>query len=68
MREVSHSLNFQANVINSRVSTIHYEMGMCHLELGHVYQVKWCFGKVINTRPSVIWYYLLFSLDHRNRS
>ena len=61
-------VDFQVNVINSRVSMIHYEMGMCHLKLGHVYQVKWCFGKVINTRPSVIWYYLLFSLDHRNRS
>ncbi|CAF1186868.1 unnamed protein product [Rotaria sordida] len=37
----------KANLINNRVSTIYYEMGMCHLELGNIYQVKICFEKTI---------------------
>ncbi len=41
---------FQANSINNRVSTIYYEMGMCYLELGNIYQVKICFEKVILLR------------------
>ncbi|CAF4969055.1 unnamed protein product [Rotaria sp. Silwood1] len=37
----------KANAINNRVSTIYYEMGMCYLELGNIYQVKICFEKTI---------------------
>ncbi|CAF3731179.1 unnamed protein product [Adineta steineri] len=37
----------KANSINNRVSTIYYEMGICYLELGNIYQVKICFEKTI---------------------
>lgn len=55
----------QSLTINSRVSTIHYEMGLCHVELGHIYEVKQCFEKVQKKRFCSI-RRSFFSSDDRN--